>query len=70
MKNVILVIAGMVMLGSTSSCKRNFTCTCVYPDSKIGTTKTSMKSVRKSDAEDACAMQNAGAKMQGGACAL
>jgi hypothetical protein len=70
MKNAILAIAGIVMLGTTTSCKRNFTCTCVYPDSKIGTTKTKMQAVRKSDAEDACAMQNIGAKTQGGACAL
>jgi len=53
-----------------SSCERTFTCTCVYPNSTIGTTRTTMKAVHKSDAEDRCSIMDKGAQAYDGACAL
>lgn len=70
MKKALLLPALAAAIISMSSCERNFTCTCVYPDSNIGTTKTNIKAYKRSDAEVHCSSLNKGAKTLGGACAL
>jgi hypothetical protein len=70
MKKITLVIVCAVMAATMSSCEKNYTCTCVYPGSTIGTTSTTYKAKKKSDAEAACSAQNVGAKANGGSCAL
>jgi hypothetical protein len=67
MKTLFLVIAGAIVL---SSCEKNYTCTCVYPNSSISTSKTTFKTAKKSDAETSCGNLNTSAKVNGGACAL
>lgn len=70
MKKAVLLPALAAAMISMSSCERNFTCTCVYPDSNIGTTKTNINAYKRSDAEVHCSSLNKGAKTLGGACAL
>ena len=70
MKKIAIAIAGIIMLSGASSCKRSFTCTCVYPGKTVGTTTTTIKAVKKSDAEATCNAQNIGAQANGGSCAL
>ncbi len=70
MKKAILLPAIAVAIISMSSCERNFTCTCVYPNTNIGTTKTNIKASKRSDAEVHCNSLNKGAQTLGGACAL
>lgn len=55
---------------SMSSCQRNFTCTCVYPDKAAGTTYTTIKAYKRSDAVETCRTVHNGARLNGGACAL
>lgn len=55
---------------SMSSCQRNFTCTCVYPNANAGTTTTNIKAYNRSDARETCSKLNNGAQLNGGACAL
>ncbi|HEY9176884.1 MAG TPA: hypothetical protein VIN07_04300 [Flavipsychrobacter sp.] len=70
MRKAILLPALAAAIISMSSCERNFTCLCVYPDSNIGTTKTNIKAARKSDADVHCSSLNKAAQKNGGACAL
>lgn len=70
MKKFAFAIIGIMMLASATSCKRSFTCTCVYPGKTVGTTTTTIKAVKKSDAEATCSAQNIGAQANGGSCAL
>lgn len=70
MKKITFVIVCAVMAATMSSCEKNYTCTCVYPGSSIGTTTTNFKTKKKSDAEASCGAQNVGAKVYGGSCAL
>ena len=70
MKRLVLVASGMLMLVALSSCERNYTCTCVYPDKAAGTNRTTIRAYNRTDARNTCASINEGAKLHGGACAL
>lgn len=63
-------MAAAIAVTSMSSCQRNFTCTCVYPNAAAGTTKTTIKAYHRSDAKETCSKLNNGARLNGGACAL
>ncbi len=70
MKKFTLIISGLVMAIAMSSCEKTYTCTCTYPNSSVGTTRTEFKAKKRSDAETSCRNLNTGAQAQGGACAL
>ena len=60
---------GVFLLTTFASCKKNYTCTCTFPNASVGTTKTTFKA-KKDDAEASCAALNTNAQTIGGACAL
>ena len=70
MKKILLVMAVAIIATSMSSCERKYTCTCVYPDSGIGTTKTTIRAYNKREAERTCDKLSEGAKVNDGLCAL
>jgi len=70
MKILGFAVIGIMMMTALSSCEKKYTCTCVYPNSSIGTTTTTFKASKKSDAQATCNVQNSGAKSSGGSCAL
>jgi hypothetical protein len=70
MKKITLVLSGLAMIVAMSSCEKTYTCTCTYPNSTIGTTKTEFKAKKKSDAQTSCTNLNVNAQLSGGACAL
>jgi hypothetical protein len=67
MKKLLPVVVAAILF---TSCEKNYTCTCVYPGSTIGTTKTTFKAKKKSQAESNCADLNTQAKTNGGSCAM
>lgn len=67
MRTIFIMIATALVL---SSCEKEYTCTCTYPGQTVGTTKTTFKAAKKSDAQTSCNNLNEQAKTQGGACAL
>lgn len=70
MKQILLIMAVAITATFLSSCERSFTCTCVYPGTSAGTTKTTIKAYHRSDAQQTCDKIHQGAKLNGGACAL
>lgn len=66
----IALLGACIAFITTTSCKKEYTCTCVYPNSNIGTTQTKYKTSDKSDAQTQCAQLDQGAKLNGGSCAL
>ncbi len=70
MKKIASFGVGVLLMTAFASCEKNYTCTCTYPGSSIGTTETSFKSKKKTDAEASCATLNTNAQTLGGACAL
>ncbi len=55
MKKSILVISGLVLtLGLFTSCKKNFDCTCNFPD-PLNDVIIPYDDAKKADAEDGCA---------------
>lgn len=70
MKRNILFGAIVLFIIGTSSCQKKYTCTCVYPYAVAGTTTTTIKAYKRSDAQATCTSMNTGAKLSGGACAL
>ncbi|RYE24812.1 MAG: hypothetical protein EOP51_06155 [Sphingobacteriales bacterium] len=70
MKKITLVLSGLSLIVAMSSCEKSYTCTCTYPNSSVGTTKTEFKAKKKSDAQASCNAQNVAAQTTGGACAL
>ena len=69
MKKIASFGVGVLLMTAFASCEKNYTCTCTYPGSSVGTTETSFKS-KKADAESSCAALNVNAQAIGGACAL
>lgn len=63
-------MAVAIIATTMSSCERKFTCTCVYPNSNAGTTTTTIKAYKRSDAQETCRKIHQGAVLNGGACAL
>ncbi len=70
MKNILLIAVAIVSTTAMSSCEKKYTCTCVYPNATAGTTHTTIKAYRRTDAQTTCSNMNTGAKLSGGACAL
>lgn len=70
MRKIAFVISGLLFVGALSSCEKSYTCTCTYPNSSVGTTKTDFKAKKKSDAQATCNSQNIDAQAKGGSCAL
>lgn len=70
MRKIAFVISGLLLVGALSSCEKSYTCTCTYPNSSVGTTKTDFKAKKKSDAQATCNSQNIDAQAKGGSCAL
>ncbi len=70
MKKLLLIAAIAVTASFMASCEKNYTCTCVYPGTNAGTTKTTIKAYNKRDARETCDKVHAGAVLNGGACAL
>lgn len=70
MKKLFIITAIAVTAISLTSCEKNYTCTCVYPGSNAGTTKTTIKAYKRNDARETCDKVHAGAQLNGGACAL
>jgi hypothetical protein len=70
MKKTITLGIGLVLTICFTSCEKSYTCTCTYPNSTIGTTETTFKAKKQSDAQASCAALNANAQANGGACAL
>lgn len=70
MKKISLFGLGIILMAAFSSCEKSYTCTCVYPGAAVGTTSTTYKAKKKSEAEATCAAQNTAAKATGGSCAL
>lgn len=66
----IALLGACIAFITTTSCKKEYTCTCVYPASNIGTTQTTFKTSDKTDAQAQCSQLNAGAQANGGSCAL
>jgi hypothetical protein len=67
MKTIIPVMVAAILF---TSCEKEYTCTCVYPGSSVGTTETKFKAAKKSEADTKCADLNTQAKLTGGSCAL
>ena len=70
MKKMALITIGVMAITAMSSCEKKYTCTCVYPNAKAGTTTTTIKAYSRTDAQATCSNVNAGARLSGGACAL
>ena len=70
MKNLSIAVFSFFILAGSTSCKKTYTCSCVYPSSSIQTSKTTFKTTKKSDAQTSCDALSAAAKAQGGACGL
>lgn len=70
MKCITLITAVILVCIGTTSCQKKYTCTCVYPYAAAGTTTTTIKAYKRSDAQATCTSMNTGAKLSGGACAL
>lgn len=63
-------MASAIVVTSLSSCEKKYTCTCVYPGQAAGTTQTTIKAYKRSDARETCDNIHRGAQLSGGACAL
>ena len=63
MKNVLVL--ALVAVATLSSCRKDYVCECKSPDQKI-----QLENLKKSEAEDACALANTGRQSTGGSCTL
>jgi len=70
MKKFAFAIASVVVMTAMASCEKEYTCVCTYPNATVGTTETTFKTKKKSDAESSCSSLNTNAQATGGACAL
>lgn len=57
MRRIFAILAVVALIGATTSCKKDYTCTCVTEVVGIDavTTTTSLGKLTKGDAEDKCA---------------
>ncbi len=67
MKTFIHIVALSAGVAALTSCKKDFTCTCV---TNLGTERTVFTNIKKVEAEDACQALDAVATLDGGVCRL
>jgi len=72
MKKLLSIAAVTVALVSLSSCKKDYTCSCTYTATGLGTqtTNTTIADAKKKDAETACDNIQTTYSLLGGTCEL
>jgi len=68
MKKTFAILAVVALFASTTSCKKDYTCTCTV--SGLDDVVIPLNDYKKGDAETACELSDASYQILGGSCAL